>query len=52
MVWKAGTATAGGNPLNDAMGIFSDGHLLGGDGRANPGGGSRSMSIANALAKG
>jgi tripartite ATP-independent transporter DctP family solute receptor len=47
MVWKAGTATAGGNPLNDAMGIFAKQLAERSRGQIKV-----DVHIANALAKG
>jgi len=47
MVWKAGTATAGGNPLNDTMEIFAKQIAERSRGRIKV-----DVHIANALAKG
>lgn len=47
MVWKAGTVTSGGNPLNDAMEIFAKQIGARGKGRIKV-----DVHIANALAKG
>ena len=47
IVWKAGTATAGGNPLNDTMEIFSKQMAERSRGRVKV-----DVHIANALAKG
>ena len=47
MTWKAGTATAGGNPLNDAMGIFAKQLAERSRGQIK-----LDVHLANALAKG